>query len=544
MHLARSTALHLGLFALAHSSNVVVQVTPKVQITGRRVEAQPYVAEIEKFTGIRFATTPTLFGPAIPVSYDEVAEGTVIDGTLPGAVCSALPPVTLSDKLHSFLDLLYVTNSPTDPLDCLNLDVHRPVREHYHGDLRVVVYVHGGAFKRKTRNQQHNQPEAIYRFDQDTLWVSLSYSMGPQAFWYTDESSNNRAIHEVIYGLLWVHRYIRAFGGDPENVTVIGSMSGATLVEYAMFYLRNYHAFGFQHEPFGKVVLMSALADMYYPLSIPAAHRRQQEFLAKFSPPISHVGQITKEEYMRVAKSFIQYQSPVMDGVNLVGDARKHYDEGLFMRPKAILLTIVADETSLFVLNHFESLKKDDGHVLKLYGYHHLQEAARKELGHLHPIERTVRWMTDVMSVIPFTTFAERLKQLGIPVYQHEFRIYMPRLNNKEHITSHGPEYQRNAELMASLGSYNTVDNLMLFDAPVSANPPMRFESLADREYQRAIFEPLWSFIRSGVAEGAVPFRSACKMAKDMDAERLFKVLFLKNTYEIPAVPEPQSKAQ
>lgn len=533
MKLFSPAALLLGGLALAKGEPVRVQVNANVQITGKRVHA--YDTEIEKFTGIRFATTPTLFGPAIPVSYEDAEKGTVIDGTLPGAVCGAVPPVTLSNKLNSFLDLLYVTDSPTDPLDCLNLDVHRPARADYTESMGVVVFVHGGGFKRKTRNQQHNQPEAIYRFDQSTIWVSVSYSLGPQAFWYTDENSNNRAIHEILFSLLWVQKNIAAFGGDPENVTIIGSMSGATLVENAMFYLREYQKFGFRYEPFSKVVLMSALAEYYCPLPIEAALRRQHEFLSKFPNCAADwencLATMTKEEYLRVAQSTVQYQSPVRDGINLVGDSKVHYDHGLFMRPKSVLLTVAADEASLFILEHMQNIENDPAYALKLFGYGHLQELVLKDLGHLPQVDRVVRWLTDVYSIIPFEEFARRLEQWTIPVYRHEFHIAMPRLADKEFIDALEPQGYKSARLLGALGSFNTIETLMFFDSPISSDPPRRMECLADREFQKSVYVPLWSFIQTGVAKNTVPFREPCEAAQQMDLERFLVVCYKKNNY-------------
>lgn len=49
-----------------------------------------------------------------------------------------------------------------------------------------------------------------------------------------DECAGNQALKDVILSLRWIKENIGAFGGDPGNVTLLGSSSGAFLVHFLL----------------------------------------------------------------------------------------------------------------------------------------------------------------------------------------------------------------------------------------------------------------------------------------------------------------------
>jgi para-nitrobenzyl esterase len=101
--------------------------------------------------------------------------------------------------------------------------------------LPVMVYFHGGNF------QTGHAEEWLGNKFSDALQavhVSVEYRMGALAFnplpalWTGDaeEDSGNYAVLDAIAALQWVQRNIRAFGGDPDNVTVSGYSAGGRAV--------------------------------------------------------------------------------------------------------------------------------------------------------------------------------------------------------------------------------------------------------------------------------------------------------------------------
>ena len=59
--------------------------------------------------------------------------------------------------------------------------------------------------------------------------VSLNYRLGALGFLATSDkaASGNYGLKDQILALKWVQKNIAAFGGDPDNVTLMGEDSGA-----------------------------------------------------------------------------------------------------------------------------------------------------------------------------------------------------------------------------------------------------------------------------------------------------------------------------
>ncbi|MFJ8748807.1 carboxylesterase/lipase family protein [Streptomyces sp. NPDC102441] len=116
--------------------------------------------------------------------------------------------------------------------DCLNLNIWTGASNA--GERRpVYVWLYGGGFS----GGRGSDP----LFDGSTLagkgvvFVTINYRLGPLGFLATPElsresghhASGNYGLLDQIAALKWVGRNIRAFGGDPDQVTVGGQSAGA-----------------------------------------------------------------------------------------------------------------------------------------------------------------------------------------------------------------------------------------------------------------------------------------------------------------------------
>lgn len=118
--------------------------------------------------------------------------------------------------------------------DCLNLDIVRPDDKR---KLPVVVYLHGGSFIYGSSYQQvlrgHYLVEAM-----DVVYVSINFRLG--ALGYLDYSSfgddcvANPALLDQLLALEWVKNNIANFGGDVNNVTLMGESAGGNSVTTLM----------------------------------------------------------------------------------------------------------------------------------------------------------------------------------------------------------------------------------------------------------------------------------------------------------------------
>jgi para-nitrobenzyl esterase len=119
--------------------------------------------------------------------------------------------------------------------DCLNLDVYRAVNTDSKGAKPVMVYFFGGSFLEGTAD--HYDGAGLVRGG-DVIVVVPNYRVGamgsltlPGLSAESDDGvSGNYGIQDQIAALRWVRDNIRAFGGDPDNVTIFGQSAGGQSV--------------------------------------------------------------------------------------------------------------------------------------------------------------------------------------------------------------------------------------------------------------------------------------------------------------------------
>lgn len=123
--------------------------------------------------------------------------------------------------------------------DCLSLNIIAPRFESRR--LRpVMVYIHGGAYAVGSSREMPRQGEGLVR-DGGVVFVNLNYRLGALGFldfarYSTPERplESNLGLRDMVAALEWVRDNIRAFGGDPDNVTLFGESAGANAVTTLM----------------------------------------------------------------------------------------------------------------------------------------------------------------------------------------------------------------------------------------------------------------------------------------------------------------------
>jgi len=137
------------------------------------------------------------------------------------------------------LTIAQTLNQAVGSEDCLYLNIWRPANRH--GDLPVIVFVHGGS------NVSGYTADPVYdgaalAKAANAVVVSVNYRLGifgflnlPQLKEGVDsaEDSGNFALLDIIKALEFVNREIPRFGGNPSSVTLMGQSAGAINV-YAM----------------------------------------------------------------------------------------------------------------------------------------------------------------------------------------------------------------------------------------------------------------------------------------------------------------------
>jgi len=121
--------------------------------------------------------------------------------------------------------------------DCLNLNVQRPAAaDPAAHDLPVMVFIHGGGYATGSSQDFSGRGETFVRTGR-VVYVSFNYRLGALGYLHFSRFAtlnrsfdSNLGLRDQVAALQWVHDNIRAFGGDPDNVTVFGESAGGNAV--------------------------------------------------------------------------------------------------------------------------------------------------------------------------------------------------------------------------------------------------------------------------------------------------------------------------
>lgn len=115
--------------------------------------------------------------------------------------------------------------------DCLFLNIWTPSSANEEDLLPVVVFIHGGGFTSGCGHEkQFNGPVWPQK---GIIAVTINYRLGPFGFLCLPELENesghtgNYGLYDQIEALKWLNRNIESFGGNPQNITLMGQSAGA-----------------------------------------------------------------------------------------------------------------------------------------------------------------------------------------------------------------------------------------------------------------------------------------------------------------------------
>ncbi|KAH8649974.1 Alpha/Beta hydrolase protein [Xylariales sp. PMI_506] len=185
------------------------------------------------------------------------------DGTKLGTMAPQPPEYTAPDPIIPVGDIPHHGTAEEDEMKCLVVNVTAPPIEPGK-KYPVMVYIHGGSLLYGSGNRSifdgvNFVTHALNR-DTPVVAVVFNYRVGLGGFLASAaikedlardgfEGTGNFGLWDQHTLLHWVNRYISAFGGDPEEVTVYGESAGSMSVAHQI-YAKN-------PAPFKRGVLMS-----------------------------------------------------------------------------------------------------------------------------------------------------------------------------------------------------------------------------------------------------------------------------------------------
>ena len=119
--------------------------------------------------------------------------------------------------------------------DCLYLNIWTPL-EKENKAIPVLVWIYGGGFSFGSTSEPVYTGEMLAR--KGVVLVSIAYRVGQLGFLAHPELSaesphqvsGNYGLLDMIAGLEWIQKNIKAFGGDPDQVTIFGESAGGIAV--------------------------------------------------------------------------------------------------------------------------------------------------------------------------------------------------------------------------------------------------------------------------------------------------------------------------
>jgi para-nitrobenzyl esterase len=205
---------------------------PVLDITGGKIQGVESAAKgVYVYKGIPFAAPPVgelrWQEPQPVVPWEGVK---IADTYGPGAVQAP------HDSSNPWTSEFY-WQDPEFSEDCLYLNVWTPAPGQPDKKLPVAMWIHGGAYT----GGWGYEPEFDGKVwaEKGVVLVTINYRLGIFGFLahplLSAESphhvSGNYGILDQIAALKWIHENIAAFGGDPDDITILGQSAGAGSVK-------------------------------------------------------------------------------------------------------------------------------------------------------------------------------------------------------------------------------------------------------------------------------------------------------------------------
>lgn len=249
-------------------------------------------------------------------------------------------PISMQD-VPGLSDDIYVRDWHVDPEidmdeDCLYLNVWTNAKS-ADEKLPVLVWFFGGGFQWGYPPEMEFNGENIAK--RGVIVVSVNYRLGAFGFLAHEdlckespEAPTNFGLLDQQAGIKWVKRNIAAFGGDPDNITIMGQSAGGGSVFS--------HLTGSSQGLFQKAVIMSGIIGFPYFDDFVIIPRSFEDVKSKGAEFIKSLGVETIEEARKLDASFVRDKAsefrnkngfffcPSVDGCFLKEDQTKAFLEG------------------------------------------------------------------------------------------------------------------------------------------------------------------------------------------------------------------------
>lgn len=263
-----------------------------------------------QFLGVPYASASRFSYASIISSWSSIAGDSPLDATKYGPACPQkrcwYAHLEIPERMFyhkEFRDGVDYDYSE----DCLNLNIYTPDTT---GKVPVLVFIHGGGFD-SGANFDSCINGSVYP-SMGVVCVSINYRVGIFGYLTHEEIFNeygregNFGLDDQFTALCWIKEHILEFGGDPDNITVMGQSAGAISIQYLCLSDKCKGLFN-------RAIMLSG-AGLFPKFSLPRYSKDTREY---WSDLASVIGVSSLEEYRNIdAKA-------IFDGLEIVKARRK-----------------------------------------------------------------------------------------------------------------------------------------------------------------------------------------------------------------------------
>ncbi|GMR45163.1 hypothetical protein PMAYCL1PPCAC_15358, partial [Pristionchus mayeri] len=227
----------------SHPDSRVVETTYG-QVQGRRL-VRKGEKQVDAFKGIPYAKPPVgelrFEKPQIPEKWSGIKE------------TKGFAKRSVQSSAMCIDDLVLGSTSE----DCLYLNVFTPCWDPPKEGFPVMVFIHGGGFEMGDTAIYGDVNICEHIVARDVVFVTVAYRLGYLGFFTTgdDVCPGNFGLWDQTAALRWVNENIEAFGGNKNNITLLGQSAGGISTDLLDL---SPHSTGLFH----KKIVMSGTADI------------------------------------------------------------------------------------------------------------------------------------------------------------------------------------------------------------------------------------------------------------------------------------------
>lgn len=221
--------------------------------------------------------------------------------------------------------------------DCLFLNIFTRKDFKETDKLPVIVYIHGGGFTGGCGHELHF--DVPLWPNKNAIAVTINYRLGPLGFMcFKSQKDNightgNYGLYDQLTAINFIRRNIASFGGDPDNITIMGQSAGAMSVQQLCM------------SPLTKGLISKAVMSSGGGVN-KILKTKKDEKLFEFSNKIMSLSSVNNLEELKevsIEKLFQAYLtakkdyfgmpcSPVVDGILILDDASKLVKKGEYLK--------------------------------------------------------------------------------------------------------------------------------------------------------------------------------------------------------------------